>query len=193
MATPRGGRRRPPELRGTLGTLIRTTLAQAGVVREVLERGAREGKARIDEVRSRQERTELLAQIGELMVERWRNQEALAPDEDHELQALLEQAAELDEADGDERIPARAAPRPAMQRPPRPRINPARVRAAARDTDDDDGTVSSAGWRPVAAHLEPQDEARAPAASPLRKGGIDFGDDDEDLAEYMHPDDVPER
>ena len=49
MASKRRGGFRPPELRGTLGTLFRTT---TGVVRDALERGAREGRARLDGARA---------------------------------------------------------------------------------------------------------------------------------------------
>ena len=64
-------------------------------------------------------------------------------------------------------------------------------------------------WRPPADNNEeaphrPEDEITArerPAArpivpkpkDPLRKGGISFEDDDDDLADYMHPDDVPAK
>ncbi|HEY5938570.1 MAG TPA: hypothetical protein VIU61_28155, partial [Kofleriaceae bacterium] len=52
----RGGGFRPPELRGTLGTLLNTALQQAGVVRDaardVLERGAREGRSRLEDARA---------------------------------------------------------------------------------------------------------------------------------------------
>jgi hypothetical protein len=51
MAKSRRPRGLGPDVRGTLGTLVRSTLAQAGVVRDVLERGAREGRARLEEAR----------------------------------------------------------------------------------------------------------------------------------------------
>src|SRR5882672_4411487 len=69
---PRRGRSsgfRPPELKGTLGTLWRTTLQQAGVVRDALERGAREGRSRLDEARTSRKRHDALAELGELVLE----------------------------------------------------------------------------------------------------------------------------
>jgi hypothetical protein len=104
---------------------------------------------------------------------------------------------ELDDGGGDAE-PEESAPIP----PPRSR---------RRFDDRDDGTVSSSPklsptrkaapkvWRP------PVDEEPAPSAAPpesprralprdpLRKGGIAFDDDDGDLADYMHPDDVPPK
>ncbi len=65
----RGGGLRPPELRGTLGTLLRTTLAQAGVVRDAIERGAREGRSRLDDLRSNRRRHDALAELGDLVLD----------------------------------------------------------------------------------------------------------------------------
>src|SRR5690606_13752549 len=62
--------------RGTLGTLLRTTLAQAGVVREVLERGAREGRARLDDARRVRRRDQALIRLGEAVLEAVRAGEA---------------------------------------------------------------------------------------------------------------------
>ncbi|MBA3459845.1 MAG: hypothetical protein H0T46_07780, partial [Deltaproteobacteria bacterium] len=45
-------------------------------------------------------------------------------------------------------------------------------------------------WRPPTDDTPLPAKAKAPA---LRKGGISFEDDDEDLASYMHPDDVPPK
>jgi hypothetical protein len=52
-------------------------------------------------------------------------------------------------------------------------------------------------WRPPTEEAAPPSVVAAkgkPAGPPgLRKGGISFEDDDEDLASYMHPDDVPPK
>src|SRR5262245_9754185 len=61
--------------RGTLGTLLRTTLAQAGVVREMLERGAREGRARLDDARQGRRRDQALARLGEAVLDAVKNGE----------------------------------------------------------------------------------------------------------------------
>ncbi|HVV85793.1 MAG TPA: hypothetical protein VHE35_22195, partial [Kofleriaceae bacterium] len=56
-------------LGGTLGSLVRTTLAQAGAVKDVLERGAREGKARLDDARRERRREQALARLGEAVLD----------------------------------------------------------------------------------------------------------------------------
>jgi hypothetical protein len=199
MAAKRGTRKgsggfRPPELRGTLGTLINTALSQAGVVRNALERGAREGKSRLDEARNNRRRHDALAELGEILLQLIRDGEIdLA-----ELPEAREIVRHLDELDGEEQD---------LDEVVRPQT---RSRFDDR-RGDDDGTVSSARpwsakkpaaapqrvWRPV--DLEPDVEQTPPPSreprrlpnNPSRKGGIAF--DDEDLAEYMHPDDVPPK
>src|SRR5690349_21537711 len=69
MARQRRGGGFRPELRGTLGTLLRTTLEQAGAVRSALERGAREGRSRLDEALSGRRRKDALAELGELVLD----------------------------------------------------------------------------------------------------------------------------
>src|SRR5258705_4667388 len=101
MARPRRPRSRGPELRGTLGTLLRTTLAQAGAVREVIERGAREGRARLDEVRSERRRDHAVAELGELVIELIDRGEAPELAEHPDVIAALDAVAELDPPAGD--------------------------------------------------------------------------------------------
>jgi hypothetical protein len=92
-----------------------------------------------------------------------------------------------------------------------PPAAPARSRFDSRRRDEDDGTVSSLRslppkkaaarsgvWRPPvdSAESRPSDEITArETPKPRKKGGISFGndDDDTDLADYMHPDDVPKK
>ena len=69
MAKPRRPRGLGPDVRGTLGTLVRSTLAQAGVVRDVLERGAREGRARLEEARRDRAHSDALADLGQAVLE----------------------------------------------------------------------------------------------------------------------------
>ena len=69
MARQRRGGFRPPEIRGTLGTLLRTTLEQAGVVRDAIERSARSGRSRLDEALSGRRRKDALAELGELVLD----------------------------------------------------------------------------------------------------------------------------
>src|SRR5215510_2055953 len=66
MPSKRRGGFGPPELRGTLGTLLRTT---TGVVRDALERGAREGRARLDDARASRRRNDTLAELGSLVLD----------------------------------------------------------------------------------------------------------------------------
>lgn len=192
---------RPPELRGTLGTLVNTALSQVGVVRDVLERGAREGRSRLDDIRQNRKRTDALAELGELVLDLIRKGE-IDLSELPEAKQLVRHLDELDgdEADGDDESLDDVI-RPSSRK---------------RFDDRDDGTVSSATpsrpwaprkpsapqrvWRPVVED-EPPTPTPPPAAAspeprrlpnnPTRKGGIAF--DDEDLAEYMHPDDVPAK
>ena len=225
MATKRRGGFGTPELRGTLGTLFRTT---TGVVRDALERGAREGRARFDDARASRRRQDALAELGELVLELIRRGEIdLA--ELPEARDLVHQLDEFDQESPDESAtePPRAARRDRFDDRAR-RATPA---------PDDDGTVSSGAalraarptspgqplpknsqapstrtptrpikdsWRPPLDGHPPLDDvdvptlAEMPAAKrsllprdPHRKGGISFNDDD--LSEYMHPDDVPPK
>jgi hypothetical protein len=235
----RGGGFRPPELRGTLGTLLRTTLAQAGTLRDVLERGAREGRSRIDSAlegaRSSRRRTDALAELGEIVLDLIRRGE-IDLDELPEARDLVAHLDDIDAGHDTEHDEPPAVP------PARNRFD-SRKRDASRARDsDDDGTVSSKTWaRPRSPKPAPAprvwrppadtppdgdtvlerpptpssnrrsgeptqpgrtrkpasiDEEKSTAPTrpkdPARKGGIHF-DDDDDLADYMHPDDVPPK
>lgn len=194
MARQRRGGFAKPELKGTLGTLLRTTLAQAGAVREVLERGAREGRSRLDEVMAGRRRQEALAELGEIVLELIRRGEIDVA----ELPEVRSVISHLDELDADH-PPFRddSLPSPA-------------VRKRFDDRDADDGTVSSGTWSPAkrkrgetkvwrptgemparpADEITSRERLRTPG-QPTKKGGISF--EDEDLADYMHPDDVPPK
>src|SRR5512140_3079673 len=107
MATKRRGGFGPPELRGTLGTLLRTT---TGVVRDALERGAREGRARLDDVRTNRRRQDALAELGELVLDLIRRGEIdLA--ELPEAHDLVRQLDEFDADPDDDRHEPRALSR----------------------------------------------------------------------------------
>lgn len=186
MARQRRGGFRKPELKGTLGTLLRTAVAQAGTVRDVLERGAREGRHRLDEVMAGRRRHEALAELGEIVLDLIRRGEIDA----QEIPEVRDIVAHLDELDADHPPdePELAAP-------------PSRKRF---DDRGDDGTVSSRQWSPPARRKKSdttvwKPTARKPDERPgppevrakAKTGGISF--DDEDLSEYMHPDDVPPK
>jgi hypothetical protein len=219
MARQRRGGFRPPELRGTLGTLLRTTLAQAGTLREALERGAREGRSRLDEARQHRRRQDAVAELGEIVLQLIRDGE-IDLDELPEVRQLV---AQLDELDGDDDAIDEELPRAPIRR----RFDDRQTRdRETRDLkqprgarDDTDGTVSSsAAWKPAKRGVpqrvwrpvpdEPVTEpdrprnrddastrAKTRAITPAKRGGISFADNDadEDLADYMHPDDVPPK
>jgi hypothetical protein len=107
MPTKRRGGFAPPELRGTLGTLLRTT---TGVVRDALERGAREGRARLDDARANRRRHDALADLGELVLDLVRRGEIdLA--ELPEARDLVRQLDDLDaESDDDSPSPPPRTP-----------------------------------------------------------------------------------
>ena len=236
------------DLTETLGSLLRSTLEQAGVVREVLERGARTGRARLDEARAGRRRSTALAELGEIVLELVRAGEV----ELDELPEIAEVVAELDRIDvdtdsgGDDRggradwsrsrsamqpvptaaqsgwrddrdrpvsAPSSRAARPtSVERRTEPRM-PSRERVwrpdnvapvvppqhagrdrvprptqpeslAARLRREADGTIASLRQ----ASPEPATDDRKLAYGNAPRGGISF---DDDLHEYMHPDDVP--
>jgi len=215
MARQRRSGFRPPELRGTLGTLLRTAVP---AVRDVLERGAREGRARLDDALSGRRRSDALAELGEIVLDLIRRGEIDVA----ELPEVADIVNHLDELD------AEAAPTPTPRSLTRKRFDdrgpPPTERGKKRPApSDDDGTVSSRTWspspssssnrggatkpgtaakvwRPTPVDARPDDEVTArerpraapiPSPKPAKKGGISFEDDD--LADYMHPDDVPPK
>jgi len=238
MARQRRGGFKPPELRGTLGTLLRSAAEQAGVVRDALERGLGEGKARLDDVRANRRRQDALVELGEIVLDLIRRGE-IDPTELPEVHEVLHTLDDLDgEGDShphdhhhdhdDERVaipPSRSRfDDRGPSRTERAR-NPANVTipGSMRRRPADDGTVSSSVgsgrhasptrmdpsasqqriWRPSPVDMPARDAPpdsttvappfRKPGSGPLtRKPGISFEDDD-DLAEYMHPDDVPPK
>src|SRR5882757_6693533 len=115
MASKRRGGFRPPELRGALGTLLRTT---TDVVRDALERGAREGRARLDDVRANRRRHDALAELGEVVLDPIRRGE-IDLDELPEARALVRRLDELDASASDgggETYVDHEPPRPASRR-----------------------------------------------------------------------------
>ncbi len=209
----RGSGLGPPELRGTLGTLIRTAFQQAGGVREALEGVARTGRERFDEMREGRHRNDLLIELGEVVLDLVRRGE-IDPAELPEARSLIRELDEFDDGDAADPAP-RARPRGRFD----DRGGPAPRRASP---SGDDGTVASSArpsfasrgaapgparpagprvWRPPVDAVDDDPEPPRAAAGlaipkapphPHKKGGISF-DDDDDLADYMHPDDVPPK
>ncbi len=207
MARPPRGGFRSADMRGTLGSLLKSTLAQAGVVRDVIERGAREGRSRLDEARAGRRRQEALAELGEAVLELIRRGEI----DLGELPEVRDIVTNLDELDAahEPRTSRRAWGRDDPDRDPGGGLGDIALPTSRGRFDDrdrgGDGTVSSSRWTPpsgpTARATEPRvwrPIAERAAASPVppavrahKGGGITF--DDDDLAEYMHPDDVPPK
>lgn len=95
----RSGRRGSSDLGGTLTGLLRSTLAQAGVVREALERGARTGRARLDEALGdaavERRRVGLLAELGDIIFALVRDGE-IDLDELPEIRSVIERLERLE-------------------------------------------------------------------------------------------------
>lgn len=166
MASSRRGGRgglHAPELRGTLGTLLKTTLAQAGVVRDVLERGAREGRTRLDEALQNRRRTEALAKLGEIVLGLIRRGEV----DVEQLPEIRDVLARLDELDRG------GAGATASDRPGTAEWSPETEWSAP------------AGRTPAA--------PRGMSFGHGSRDGSGDSDYDDDLATYMHPGDVPAK
>lgn len=195
MARSRWGK--PPPLRGTLGTLLRTTWQQVGQVREAASRQAHSGRVRLDEALLARRRKEALAALGEEIYELAARGELGDVEGAPGVRERLSELEDLDEAlsraeERARRAGGRRAFAAADEQPPAAagRGEPMRV------------------WRPVhpgdteaAEPAEPRPtrrRPRRPARAARGPGGITFVDEappdgDEDLSEYMHADDVPAR
>jgi hypothetical protein len=190
MASKRRGGFRAPELRGTLGTLLRTTTdvvrdafergASAG--RDVLERGASAGRARLDDVRTNRRRHDALAELGDLVLDLIRRGEIdLA--ELPEARDLIRQLDDIDAEDAEPELPraitrrrfddraADAARRePAPSRRARDSDDGTIASGATRARDIDDGTVASGATR---ARRDSDDGTVASGATRARRDSDD--------------------
>ncbi len=203
----RGG----PYVKGTLGTLLRTTMHQVGVVRDAARETARTQRVWIDSAMLARRRRELLADIGAKVVDRVRAggfaERARFPELTKpldELDALEEELAEASARSRDSTGLAGAAvsmwrgdsssesgPEPARRAEELRVWRPHAQDAARAPASEDDDTPGS---RPGA-----RGERRKARVVPQGGGGIAFADappssdpeGDADLEEYMHEDDVP--
>lgn len=176
-----GWRGAPPDLKGTLGTLLRTTLNQVGALSDVARRSALTQKQRLDGALLERRRRDALADLGEVLYRLLKSGEI----ELDELPELVQAAEEIEEL---ERRIAEAEAEAGGRR------RPVRIARAERAPDRSPEARARAEkptervWRP------PGVERPAPAPPPAR-GGITFVDDDEpageDLGEYMNEADVP--
>ena len=191
-----GRRGVPPDLKGTLGTLLRTTINQVGALSDVARRSALTQKQRLDTALLERRRREALADLGEVLYQLLKSGEI----ELDELPELVQAAEEIEE------LERRIAEAEAASAGPRRPVRLTRTdRGSERDRDRSDPDAEAARrardarptdrvWRP------PPDAGRAaavprPTSEPLAaRGGITFVEDAdpgaEDLAEYMNEADV---
>ena len=188
-----GRRGVPPDLKGTLGTLLRTTINQVGAFTDVARRSALTQKQRLDGALLERRRREALADLGEVLYQLLKSGEI----ELDELPELVQAAEEIEELE--RRIAEAEAESGRPRRPVRLSRNErgsagSREREAERDRASDparrerDTRPTDRVWRPP-----PAAATSAPPAAPAR-GGITFVDDEplagEDLQEYMNDADV---
>lgn len=207
----RGG---PPDLKSTLGSLLRTTLDQASAVRDVVEQQTRSKGGLLDQAFAQRKRTAALAnlgeevyrlakqgQIGELLLEPQVGMligelEQLDNDDDDYSRGPSDGPEAVSSADYAASFQSHRSSEPGSQseyRVWRP-VMPDDASIVDVDEDNDiDGSVAKVPDRP----------SRMPRRSAVRRGGgIHFADNgprpddpesDDDLASYMHDDDVPEE
>ena len=201
-------------------------------MRNVLERGAREGRAKLDEVRRDRKRTEAYVALGELVYQKARDGRGLDFEDDRDVLDALAAIEDVEAASERGESGESGSSESEFDRvlgsvgrgvdsalgaitnrvAPRSRFDQDRERERDDDAPADRGeAVSSASWKPPAAAAArvwrpptsgaptgpaprgDTDRVATPAPAP-RRGGIQFdrdADDDSDLAQYMHPDDVP--
>jgi hypothetical protein len=200
----RGGKRGvPPDLKGTLGTLIRTTINQVGAMTDVARRQARSQKQRLDTALLERRRREALAELGENLYE-------LASRGEIELDELPELFQRVQAVEEIDREIAEAAAETQKRNPRRP-VRLERARPADRPGDHRERVwrppVEPDGIDPEAQEPSPEQEraalgrrenVRRAASTAGRSGGIVFVEDDDaesddSLASYMNDDDVPRR
>jgi len=211
----------PADLRGTLGTLLRSTLQQVGMVKDGVLRQAAEQRVWIDGALLQRKHREALAALGSLVYERILGGELGELEEIPEIARVVRRIEELEvrleQASERARATAARAQRVASDFAARagfPTGGRMTRRGPGELGDDDAGEMRV--WRPVLPDDDEDlfddepDATAAPAPQPKRPrptsrrprraargaGGIQFVDDgpsdDDDLEEYMHPDDVPD-
>jgi hypothetical protein len=201
----------PPDLKGTLGTLLRTTLEQVGALKDAVERQARSQRGWFDTALLERRRKDVLASLGEVVYELAAAGELGDLEEFPEIERAVTDLEALDQqiAENEEQSRLEVGPGPRRRG-----AGPGRRSAPGRGgRPRGDGRV----WRPVAPdadeELAGEEPARSPTPSrprraaakkrPTRRatrtgGGIAFveneasaDDPDADLASYMRDDDVP--
>ena len=208
----RGWGNAPPDLKGTLGTLLRTTLIQLGSLRDVAVRELRAGSR---ELANRAPslvgsgRTEVLASLGEIIYELAKSGE-LDLDDFPELASAIAELESIDSSFNEsfnepfnesfnESFDGSSGEGFAVGGPKR-RSTPAEASASPvwrpDPADyDDDGTRRMASSEPQSSieGARPSRPSRPSASGHIAFVPDDGVDSDDDLAEYMHEDDVPNR
>jgi hypothetical protein len=152
----RGGKRGvPPDLKGTLGTLIRTTINQVGAMTDVARRQARTQKQRLDTALLDRRRTGALADLGESLYDLATRGE-IELDELPELVRAVQSVQEIDREIAEAEL---AASEGSLARRP-VRLGRTRAGGAAwqpdRDRDREPARSQERVWRPpVDADPEP--------------------------------------
>jgi hypothetical protein len=195
----------PPDLKGTLGTLIRTTINQVGAMTDVARRQARSQKQRLDTALLERRRREALAELGENLYDLASRGE-IELDELPELFQGVQAVEELDReiAEAAAETQGRNARRPVRLERARPAERPAgdRRERVWRPPVEPAGGVESEERAPEeprpALGRSDREAVRRAASTAGRRGGIVFVDEDDaesddSLESYMNDDDVPRR
>lgn len=212
----RGG---PPDLKSTLGSLLRTTLDQASAVREVVEQQTRSRGGLLDQALTQRKKAAALTRLGEEVYRLAKRGELDALLLEPQIGMLIGEIDSLDDSDGEYGYEGPAGPEAVSSAEYAGRFQSSRAAASgAREEyrvwrpvmpgddqiidveDDEDGPEEAPS---ATAPKGPARPSRLPRRSAIRRGGgIHFADtgprpedpeSDEDLASYMHDDDVPEE
>lgn len=186
----------PPDIKGTLGTLLRTTLHQVGVVKDAVLEQAQTQRSWLDGALLDRRRREALAALGEAIYRRAGTGELGELEDDRDIAARIGEVAELDrrleeasERGGEAVSSGQWAAAPERQR--FHRAGPEREVRVWRPVDPDQQATEA---EPEPAGEPAGRRRRRDRPSGERRGGISFVTDpiepDEDLEAYMHPDDV---
>ncbi len=191
----RGG---PPDLKSTLGSLLRTTLDQASAVREVVEQQTRSRGGLIDQALTQRRRAAAFAKLGEEVYKLARNGQIGELLLEPEIGMLIGEIEELD--DGGEMAVHDARPEAVSSANFTPSSAgssaPGEYRVWRPVMPDDTSIVDTDVVEDAPIAAEPERPSRG-ARRAGKGGGIHFASredlgNDDDLESYMHDDDVPD-
>lgn len=198
----RGG---PPNLKGALGSIFRTTLEQVGVVKDAALQQTRGSSGLVDQALASRRRRDAMTKLGEAIYERWRAGDLAELGLDPDIGVLLEEirAEGASEADIDEAFHRRSGPEAVSSKdylpPVRPSAEPVWRPVMPADAEEASERVEMSI---PAKQSQPKTASRRMTRNIAHRTahGISFdteatkSDDpqfDDDLAQYMHDDDVP--